>query len=278
MVASASSFRTRLLVLGASNVRRSLFPLIAMVFERFSGPIDLLFACGHGRSYCRPNRVMGWSLPGLCDAPWRSHWAIDDGAMRYGILTDVGNDLLYGVAPEALMQSVDRCFDAMQICHGAIVMGLPIERLKRITPTQFLIFKKIFFPGSTISLKFAISAAHEVDRCMREATIERHLKWLTPPSRWYGFDPIHIRSRSQREAWRSVLETLLASDPRAPFQAWQQADLGAGRQPGSVCSLSLGKRVRLVFSRAKQQSWMNWDQSQTQPVVHFDDGSCISFY
>ncbi len=37
MVASASSFRTRLLVLGASNVRRSLFPLIAMVFERFPG-------------------------------------------------------------------------------------------------------------------------------------------------------------------------------------------------------------------------------------------------
>ncbi len=186
--------------------------------------------------------------------------------MRYGILTDVGNDLLYGVAPEALMQSVERCFEAMQMCHGAIVMGLPIERLKRITPTQFLIFKKIFFPGSTISLKFAISAAHEVDQCMREAKRSAgcRLKWLTPPSRWYGIDPIHIRSRSQREAWRSVLETLLASDPKAPFPAWQQGDSGASRQPRTVGCLSLSKRVRLVFSRAKQQSWLNWDQSQTQ--------------
>ncbi len=70
----AAKHGTRLLVLGASNVRRSLYPILEIARRSFPGPLDFLIVAGHGRSYGAPNRVFGWSLPGISNSEWTQHW------------------------------------------------------------------------------------------------------------------------------------------------------------------------------------------------------------
>ena len=278
MVNGPRKIRTRVAVLGASNVRRSLFPLIEQLFRTYARPIEILFACGHGRSYCRPNRVLGWSLPGISESDWTIPWRQEDDAQRIAIVTDIGNDLLYGIAPSMLLDHVACCLDTMRANDRVMLIGLPIERLKEVDRLQFELFRKIFFPGSTLSLNTAIDSAHEVGEGLQQMVLKRHHVWLSPPSTWYGIDPIHIRNRLHKNVWMTILKRLSEVACEGTASVLMSDELS--RDPGVDASFRLRRieRARLVFSRAKRQTWMGICRDQAQPSLSFDDGSSVSFF
>lgn len=270
----------RWLILGASNVRRSLIPLIEQILCVSKRPADILFACGHGRSYCRPNRVLGWSLPGLSESGWREAWRHDDQEVssRSVILTDVGNDLLYGIEPDELLSHVELCLDALHPSDRIMLMGLPLDRLEQVRSIEYQIFKKIFFPGSTIAFETAMRSAREVQHGLEALCRARQNRWLIPPSSWYGIDPIHIRRSLQRKAWRTVLQQLDASGEIASSSSAIELTETAGPMLQQSPAWRLLHSLRLIFSRAQRQSWLGWTRDQCQPSLHLEDGSTVSLY
>ncbi len=270
----------RWLILGASNVRRSLIPLIEQIFQVSKGPTDILFACGHGRSYCRPNRVLGWSLPGLSESGWQEAWRRHDQEVssRSVILTDVGNDLLYGIEPDELLSHVELCLDALHPSDRIMLIGLPMDRLERVRSIEYQIFKKIFFPGSTIAFETVMRSAREVQQGLEALCRARQNEWLIPPSTWYGVDPIHIRRSLQRKAWGTVIQRLEASSETESSNA--MIKLSAEAKPSMQRSPTwrLLHSLRLIFSRAQRQSWLDWTRDQSQPSLHLEDGSTVSLY
>jgi len=58
----------RVVFLGASNVVRAISTIVETAELSWGLPLDVLAACGHGRSYGRTSCVLGRSLPGSCSA------------------------------------------------------------------------------------------------------------------------------------------------------------------------------------------------------------------
>ncbi len=99
----------RVVILGASNVLRSISTVLATA-ERLRGqPLDFLAAAGHGRSYGLTSRVLGRSLPAIrACALWETIFRRPQ-VPTVSLVTDVGNDLLYGASVETIASWVEEC-------------------------------------------------------------------------------------------------------------------------------------------------------------------------
>ncbi|MCA9028568.1 MAG: hypothetical protein KDA86_25385 [Planctomycetaceae bacterium] len=198
----------RVIVLGASNVTLA-FPLIAEgLRDSFTEPVQLFAAHGHGRSYGLRSRVLVRRLPairqcGLWDALATQP---ECNGSPLALLTDVGNDLLFGVNPDMLLSWVDECVVRLRDVDASVTLvSLPLERVLRMSAARYHATRMAFFPGPGRDWATMQQMAKEVDAGLREMAGRHGCQFITPRGEWYGFDPIHIR-RSQRAAvWSEYL-------------------------------------------------------------------------
>lgn len=207
-------------ILGASNVTFAL-PVIWNLLTSLSQPVRLVIAAGHGRSFGLPNTVLGRTLPSIlsCDL-WSQLQPLTTQRQEMAerkdqpaaLITDVGNDLLYGATPETIAGWVDRCVRQLMECgYRPTLAGLPLESLQRLGPRRFRFFRRLLFPGSALRYENALPLALEMQDRLRELASEAGLTFLPVAAHWYGFDPIHIRRAQRRAAWRTLLGAAIAS-------------------------------------------------------------------
>ena len=111
------------MVLGASNVSRGLARLAAVTTARVSEPLDLFVVAGHGRSYGVNSRVAMRRLPsilasGLWRALERERGTVNVDRQPLALVTDIGNDLLYGFPAAQVARWVAECLRRLAE-HGA---------------------------------------------------------------------------------------------------------------------------------------------------------------
>ena len=88
------------MLLGASNLRLVLPVLIDDLRRAAGGPVEVLAACGHGRSYGRRSRLLFIRhLPGITRCGLWAALERRPPLPTIALLTDVGNDLVSGVSP-----------------------------------------------------------------------------------------------------------------------------------------------------------------------------------
>jgi len=196
----------RVVLLGASNLTYG-FPLIVESLHATFGEVDLLAAHGHGRSYGNWNRVLGRGLPGIraCGL-WEQLSAGSSERPPLGLITDVGNDLLYGAEPATILGWVEEC--AQRLCRaGAAVTisGVPLESVKRMSAPRYHATRMCFFPGSGIGWPAMRRMIDELDAGLREIALRCAGAFVAPQREWYGVDPIHVARRHRPGAWRQIL-------------------------------------------------------------------------
>ena len=108
----------RFVLLGASNLSFGLHRVVARAAAAVAHgdgdvPLDVLVAGGFGRSFGRRSYFLWRGLPairscGLWDA--LAEW--EPGGR--GLITDVGNDILYGEEPDTILEWVTDCLDRLQ--------------------------------------------------------------------------------------------------------------------------------------------------------------------
>jgi hypothetical protein len=203
---------TRLVLLGASNVRLGL-PTIARTagFPR-GGVREVFGAFGHGRSYGKRSCIPFRCLPGILECGIWEALSREPTADTGAVIADVGNDILYGERPDTILEWASECVRRIAVPRTTIV-GLPLPGLRALGPARYLVFRSVFFPSSRLSRHRAVSAAEEVDAGLRRLAAQSGARFVTPDPAWYGTDPIHIRSKRKAEAWRIILGT--ASHPSA---------------------------------------------------------------
>src|SRR5688572_31021942 len=107
----------RAILLGASNLKISLPPLLAGLRRRAGGPVEAFIACGHGRSYGAWSRFLFVRrLPGIAGCGlWPALEASPPlrNVRRVALLTDAGNDLVYGASPEEIAGWIGTCLDRL---------------------------------------------------------------------------------------------------------------------------------------------------------------------
>lgn len=257
----ASDTRPRFVVLGASNIARNLTTILA-AGRAIATPMEILVAHGHGRSYGGTSRVLLRQLPGIVHCGLWSHLAERRDTPTWALVTDIGNDILYGFAPALIADWVARCVDRLQAAGARVaITHLPLANLARLGPRKFALMRTMLFPGSPLTLADAQRHAEDLnDRVERIAT-QTGSAFVSQNPAWYGFDPIHILASHAWPAYRAFLGTafdieLPIKRPRVPLGSWAYYQ---------TC-------------RPQQVWYAGLDIGRRQPVARWSDGTTLGLW
>lgn len=252
-----------MIVLGASNVERGIATVVAAARATFPGPIEYFLTCGHGRSYGLESSVLGRRLPGIAPCEMWPALAARPALPTVAVLTDVGNDLLYGAPVERIAGWVEECVSRLRERHARVaIAGLPLGALSTLPRWRFALLSRLFFPLHAVRFDTLRADAMQLDATLRAIAARYDAGWIAPRAEWYGFDPIHIRRSVSAGVWEKFF-----SAAGAPLEARDSASRATFRQ---WCYL---KRLRPL----RRRLW-GIEQLQSQPAGALEDGSRIWLY
>jgi hypothetical protein len=204
----------RIVALGASNLKRGFCTVVSEARAAWGPEIQVLAAHGYGRSYGAPSTVIFRTLPGILDSSlWRTLESMPSVPTR-ALITDVGNDILYGYSVEQIIAWVDEALIRLhRVTQDIILTCLPLASIQRLSPAKYLVLRSIMFPPSRLSLLQMHATAEQVNAELIVLAKAHNAKFFQLNPAWYGLDPIHIRSSLQRSAWRRILDVPPAASP-----------------------------------------------------------------
>lgn len=247
----------RVVLLGASNLKKG-FP---QVLSCLPGPVEVLAALGHGRSYGTWSRL-AWvrELPGIVQCGLWEELERRPRLPTVAVVTDAGNDLLYGAPVPRIAGWIGTCLERLARHEAEIVVGLlPLSTLENLSAFRYHLVRQILFPGRrAASWSAMLESARELNERLRGLGLEHGARLVEPSPSWYGIDPIHVRRSMRRQAWDQIL--------RHPLLA------GEGQSGGKLtgCRLPLFGAAELrLFGRPLRNP---------QPVCRLKDGSTVALY
>jgi hypothetical protein len=177
-------------------------------------------------------------------------------------VTDIGNDLLYDVPSDRLLEWVEKCLDRLEDAGAAtVVTQMPTLSIEGLSEARFRFFRRAFFPRSRMTLDRAKSLVREFNERLLVVGESRKIPVIPVSRAWYGFDPIHLKRRVLREAWPTLL---------AP---WRGAI-----EPVVVARSSWWRGAYLATLAPHERSLWGIRRRAAQPSGRFGDGTTISLY
>jgi hypothetical protein len=261
-MATGTDVPRRIVLLGASNLTRGISTVVETAQTIWGTPLEVLAALGHGRSYGLRSRVLGRELPGITACGLWDALAARPPAETAAVVTDIGNDLLYGASVPTILSWVAETLDRLTALGARTVMTLlPLASVEALSEWRFKIARTCAFPKSQAQFGEILEQARDLNAGLARLAAERHVRIVEQCGAWYGFDAIHIRLRQWRTAWAEIL---------AP---WSDAPTSAPAARGSLTRWlylrSLPPLERKLFGRTRRAA---------QPSGRLRDGTTIALY
>lgn len=260
----------RILILGASNAARGIASILQASQSLWEEPLDLLAAIGHGRSFGRPSRVLMRGLPSILQCELWNELAARPRVPTSGLITDIGNDILFGESAETIGNWVETALRRLaSTCEQIVITELPLSRVERLGPRQYLIARRLLFPKSRVEYSAALGIARSVNQHLLKLAPQFGARVVRPQSEWYAWDPIHIQRRHWPAAWNNILRPWLEVD---------SFDAKIAKAKDNFPAHSWPLWFRLFFARPHERRMFGYTQHQSQPACILADGSRISLY
>jgi hypothetical protein len=200
--------------LGASNLTRGLGLVVANARAGWGPELELLAALGHGRSYGARSRVLARSLPGILQSGLWSALESRPPVATRALVTDVGNDILYGFPVEQVLGWVREVVRRLkQTTDDVAITDLPAASIRSLSRLRYLFFRTLLVPSCRLGLREVIERGEQVNAGIEELARREGLRLTRLERAWYGFDPIHFQRAARPEAWRRILGVPAASPP-----------------------------------------------------------------
>lgn len=250
----------RAILLGASNLRAGLPIVVDGVRRRAEGAVEILTACGHGRSYGAWSRFLFVRrLPGILGCGLWPALEERPPLRTLALVTDIGNDLVYGVPVAQIAAWMETCLDRLARHQAEIVLTLlPLRRLERLSPRQVRLATAVLFPGRESPWPGLLEQARELDELLRRMGRERGARLVEPAADWYGIDPIHLRRSLRRESWDRIVSL------------WPQGSETPGWPPRG--------RLRIPLLGAAEMRLLGIRLRTPQPAAQLADGTTLALY
>ncbi len=212
-------------VLGASNVSRGLARLSAIVRARSAAPVSLFVAAGHGRGYGVNTRVAWRRLPSILGCGlWR---ALDRERIERPmvVVTDVGNELLYGLGVSAVAGAVREATHRLAARGGHLtITGLPLAAIAGVGAVRYRLLRTLYVPRCLLGLDELKEATCWLDEELRAIAADTGAAFIEQPGEWYGFDALHVRRPHLDALWQRVGDAWglprTTASPRATWRDW----------------------------------------------------------
>ena len=121
-------------------------------------------------------------------------------------ITDIGNDLAYEVSVETIVEWVSGCVDRLQELDARIALSdLPIATLRDVSEGKFRLFRTLLFPASRLQRDELLARATALSGALGELGKTRKIPIFPAFAAWYGFDPIHLRSKHHVPMWSELM-------------------------------------------------------------------------
>ncbi|MBI2824987.1 MAG: SGNH/GDSL hydrolase family protein [Planctomycetia bacterium] len=252
----------RVILVGASNLTRGISTVIDCAHRLWGCPLDVMAALGHGRSYGARSRVLGRSLPSILDSGLWPDLAARPALPTAALVTDIGNDLLYEAPVERIADWVSRTLDELLRHNARVVMTrLPVGNIDRLPEWKFRVLRRLMFPYGRLSFSAIAARAHELDARVTAAAASRGIPVVPLRPEWYGWDPIHLKSRHWPAVWHEILS------------CWHESP--EAEAPPRIDWL----RAIYLQSLVPAQRWfLGIEQRGKQPCGRLADGTVLSFY
>jgi hypothetical protein len=224
-------------------------------------PLDVMAACGHGRSYGMTSRVLGRALPAIISCGLWDDLARRPTLPTAALITDVGNDIVYGADVNQIAAWVEQILVRLApVCQQIVLTGLPLASVQKLSPWTFRMFRTLLFPGSQLTLDAARHQASELNARLHDASIRFNTSFISPRPQWYGLDPIHIRLRYWSRAWSEILGY------------WN------GATSNNSVRGSLLRWIKLRAQRPLYRTLFGIEQRRGQPTCKLHHNTIISLY
>lgn len=248
----------RVVALGASNLTRGFQSVVSAARSLWGPEVEVLAALGHGRSYGAPSLFIARTLPGILKSGLWAELERRPQMTTRGLVTDVGNDILYGFSVERTLGWVEEVLVRLsRLTNDIVLTDLPLASVRRMSNLKYLAFRSVLVPNCRLSLAQVLDRAERVNDGLARLAERYHAKFFQLDPTWYGFDPIHVRPSLWRTAWRRIL----GAEPQA-----------------KVGSTGIVESVRLYFMRPERRWLFGVEQVTPQTGVGLRSGGHIWLY
>jgi hypothetical protein len=228
---------------------------------------------GHGRSYGRPSRVLARTLPGVVECGlWNSlRKAIEkrNDLPTYALLTDIGNDIVYGHGAAAIMAWLDQCVERLQRIDARIaITQLPLISLNQIGPRAYRLVQSLVFRCKGPAYEDAMAQCLRVNEHIIAIASQCGTIAIPHRSEWYWLDPVHQRRRLHPQVWEEFTRGWPLPTSR---------EICARTRIGGVRP-SLRRWLTARWSRPLEMSVAGVTLRRSQPGAKFPDGSTLAFF
>jgi len=210
-----------------------------------------------------PSRLLGRGLSGITEC---GLWPALEAGPRLptaALVTDVGNDVMYGATADQILEWVRVCLDRLSRADDVrlVVTGLPIARVEKLTAEQFLVLRSILFPRNRDDFASILRRSQVVDEGLKALASRYGAAYIAAPVEWYGADPIHIRRSLRPAVWNQVLSL------------WSAPETG-----GDAVRVSIWNSIRAQLWAPAERQVFGVTRRRRQPSIEYADGTRLSFY
>ena len=198
-------------LLGASNLTLAWPNIVRLLERRVAAPRRIYTANGMGRSYLNQrSRLLLRQLPGILHSGiWDALEAENKEAVAHVLITDLGNDLVYGRSPEEVAQSAEESLRRVRArlpLARIVLTAPPLDAVQKLGMLRFLFFRTVIFPSCRLSLGDVKQGTSELKDRLREIADREEVPLYQPNPQHYTFDPIHVTPGSQQAAFGGMID------------------------------------------------------------------------
>lgn len=197
--------------MGASNLARGYSALVDCLSQCLHPQaIEVLHAMGPGRGYFAQGGVFNVSyapivLSGVLDAARKRQPHVQK---TLALITDIGNDIMYNVAPEKIIACVKSVVQELEAMDADVfIHPIPMDIMEDVTERQFGVLRKVFFPRSPVTHSGAASAVQKINEFLR-ALAGGRIHLLPGAKEHCGVDKIHYSVFRSHKAWSEVVDAM----------------------------------------------------------------------
>jgi hypothetical protein len=197
--------------MGASNLARGYSMLtrhISSCFEK--NKTEFLNALGPGRGFCARGGMFNFTYPPIQDCRILDTAEKISCDTRVVLITDIGNDLMYGVSADTLIESLDGLIDrTLQWDAEVFMTSIHVNLKKDVSPNTFFILKSFFYPGSSITYEETDLFIIKVNGYLEEkAEQNKRVHLISGLGSFAGADKIHYSLLKTNSAWEKVTDEI----------------------------------------------------------------------
>ena len=207
----APSSHTLFLFMGASNLARG----YSMFTRHISSCLgknktEFLNALGPGRGFCARGGMFNFTYPPIQDCRILEVAEKKSCDTLAVLITDIGNDLMYGVSADTLIESLDGLIDrALQLDAEIFLTSIHVNLKKDVSQTMFFILKSLFYPGSSITYEETDLFIRKVNGYLEEkAGQNERVHLISGMESFAGIDKIHYSLLKTHSAWGKVADEI----------------------------------------------------------------------